>query len=401
MASAAGSLFARLYAGHTGVDPYTTAVSDTYQDLFGEGIFTGKGLYDVDAFTAALDGRVPEYALLSHDLFEGIYARTALVSDVELVDDYPASVLAHARRQHRWVRGDWQILRWLFPWVRNRAGGLRAQPAAADLALEDPRQPAAQPGPAGDGGAAARGVDRAAREPRGVDGGGARRARLPALPAAAGDPRRARAAAAGAGLPARRGRRAGGGAGAGRPAARLPRQPGVGDGARHLGHAGAAGHPAPAAGVGDRRRQRRTRRAAQRARTAPLPARDGGEPAARRRRAASPWRPRGRARCRWRRRSCCCGCWRRRSPTSLSRPVAPRQRRARRRGPPLPRRRWRATPGATSPPSPAPTTTGCRPTTSRRSPSRASPTAPRRPTSAWGCWRRSPRTTSASSTPAS
>ncbi|HEV8632219.1 MAG TPA: glucoamylase family protein, partial [Thermoanaerobaculia bacterium] len=124
MASAAGSLFARLYAGHTGVDPYTTAVSDTYQDLFGEGIFTGKGLYDVDAFTAALDGRVPEYALLSHDLFEGIYARTALVSDVELVDDYPASVLAHARRQHRWVRGDWQILRWLFPWVRTRAGGL-------------------------------------------------------------------------------------------------------------------------------------------------------------------------------------------------------------------------------------------------------------------------------------
>ncbi|KAB2951500.1 MAG: carbohydrate-binding protein, partial [Thermoanaerobaculia bacterium] len=124
MASAAGSLFARLYAGHTGVDPYTTAVSDTYQDLFGEGIFTGKGLYDVDAFSAALDGRIPEYTLLSHDLFEGIHARTALVSDVELVDDYPASVLAHARRQHRWVRGDWQILLWLLPWVRNRAGGL-------------------------------------------------------------------------------------------------------------------------------------------------------------------------------------------------------------------------------------------------------------------------------------
>ncbi|MEO8274973.1 MAG: glucoamylase family protein [Thermoanaerobaculia bacterium] len=124
MASAAGSLFSRLYAGHTGVDPYTTAVSDTYQDLFGEGIYTGKGLYDVDAFERALAGRVPENALLSHDLFEGIYARTALVSDVELVDDYPASVLAHARRQHRWVRGDWQILRWLFPFVLNRAGEL-------------------------------------------------------------------------------------------------------------------------------------------------------------------------------------------------------------------------------------------------------------------------------------
>jgi cyclic beta-1,2-glucan synthetase len=125
MASAAGSLFARLYAGHTGVDPYTTAVSDTYQDLFAEGIFTGKGLYDVDAFTAALEGRVPENALLSHDLFEGLYARTALVTDVEVVDDYPASVLVHARRQHRWVRGDWQILRWLFPWVPSRSGLVR------------------------------------------------------------------------------------------------------------------------------------------------------------------------------------------------------------------------------------------------------------------------------------
>jgi cyclic beta-1,2-glucan synthetase len=124
MASAAGSLFARLYAGHTGVDPYTTAVSDTYQDLFGEGIFTGKGLYDVDAFMAALEGKVPENALLSHDLFEGLHARTALVTDVEVVDDYPATVLAHARRQHRWVRGDWQILLWLFPFVPTRGGSL-------------------------------------------------------------------------------------------------------------------------------------------------------------------------------------------------------------------------------------------------------------------------------------
>ncbi|HXV64107.1 MAG TPA: glucoamylase family protein, partial [Vicinamibacteria bacterium] len=122
MASASGSLFARLYAGHTGVDPYTTAVSDTYQDLFGEGIFTGKGLYDVDAFVASLDGRVPENALLSHDLFEGLYARTALVTDVEVVDDYPSSVLAHTRRQHRWVRGDWQILWWLLPYVPTPSG---------------------------------------------------------------------------------------------------------------------------------------------------------------------------------------------------------------------------------------------------------------------------------------
>ncbi len=120
--SAADSLFARLYSGHTGVDPYTTAVSDTYQDVFGEGIFTGKGLYDVDAFTAALEDSVPENALLSHDLFEGLHARVALVSDVELVDEYPSSVLAHARRQHRWIRGDWQILLWLFPFVPTRHG---------------------------------------------------------------------------------------------------------------------------------------------------------------------------------------------------------------------------------------------------------------------------------------
>ncbi|HEY2435070.1 MAG TPA: glucoamylase family protein [Vicinamibacterales bacterium] len=120
--SAAGSLFARLYAGHTGVDPYTTAVSDTYQDVFREGIFTGKGLYDVDAFTAALEDSVPENALLSHDLFEGLHVRVALVSDVELVDEYPSSVLAHARRQHRWIRGDWQILLWLFPFVPTRHG---------------------------------------------------------------------------------------------------------------------------------------------------------------------------------------------------------------------------------------------------------------------------------------
>ena len=128
--SAAGSLFARLYAGHTGVDPYSTAVSDTYQDLFAEGIFTGKGLYDVDAFVAALEDSVPENALLSHDLFEGLHARVGLVSDVELVDDYPSSVLSHARRQHRWVRGDWQILFWLFPFVPSQRG-LKRNPLTA------------------------------------------------------------------------------------------------------------------------------------------------------------------------------------------------------------------------------------------------------------------------------
>ena len=122
LTSAASSRFARVYAGHTGVDIYTTAVSDTYQDLFGEGSFTGKGLYDVDAFMAALEGRVPENAILSHDLFEGIHARAGLVSDIEVVDDFPSSLLAHAGRQRRWVRGDWQILAWLFPWVPTPRG---------------------------------------------------------------------------------------------------------------------------------------------------------------------------------------------------------------------------------------------------------------------------------------
>ncbi len=125
MTSASYSLFARLYAGHTGVDPYTTAVSDVYQDVFHEGIFTGKGLYDVDAFMRVLEGRVPDNAVLSHDLFEGLYARAALVTDVEVIDDYPSSLLAHARRLHRWVRGDWQILRWVFPLVPTREGVTR------------------------------------------------------------------------------------------------------------------------------------------------------------------------------------------------------------------------------------------------------------------------------------
>ena len=120
--SAALSRFARVFSGNTGIDPYTTAASDVYQDLFGEGTFTGKGLYDVDAFGRALDGRVPENALLSHDLFEGLYARSALVTDVEFLDDYPARYVTYAMRQHRWTRGDWQIARWLFPTVPDAQG---------------------------------------------------------------------------------------------------------------------------------------------------------------------------------------------------------------------------------------------------------------------------------------
>ena len=110
--SATRSRLAALYSGQTGFDIYTRAISDVYQDLFGEGIFTGKGIYDVDALRAVLERRFPDNALLSHDLIEGAYARAALVSDIELIDDYPSHFSAYSRRKHRWVRGDWQIMRW-------------------------------------------------------------------------------------------------------------------------------------------------------------------------------------------------------------------------------------------------------------------------------------------------
>ena len=108
-----GSLFLRVFSRATGIDPYAAAVSDVYQDLFGEGSYTGKGIYDVDAFEAAMEGRVPESALLSHDLFEGIYARAGLASDVEVVEDFPARYDVAALRHHRWARGDWQLLPWI------------------------------------------------------------------------------------------------------------------------------------------------------------------------------------------------------------------------------------------------------------------------------------------------
>src|SRR6185312_10213208 len=111
--SANHSRFATIQSGHPGVDPYTTAVSDVYQDLYGEGSFTGKGIYDIDAFEQATHGRFPENTLLSHDLIEGNYARAGLATDITVYDDYPARYLTHARRKHRWIRGDWQLLRWL------------------------------------------------------------------------------------------------------------------------------------------------------------------------------------------------------------------------------------------------------------------------------------------------
>ncbi len=112
-----GSVFQRLASGASGIDPYAAAISDVYQDLFGEGSYTGKGIYDIDAFETALAGRVPENSLLSHDLFEGLFARAGLVTDVELFEGAPANLLTAAARQHRWARGDWQLLPWI---VRER-----------------------------------------------------------------------------------------------------------------------------------------------------------------------------------------------------------------------------------------------------------------------------------------
>ncbi|HEY8309365.1 MAG TPA: protein ndvB, partial [Gemmatimonadaceae bacterium] len=113
LTSAYRSKFAAVHSGHPGVDPYTTAVSDVYQDLYDEGSFTGKGIYDVAAFEEATHGRFPEDTLLSHDLIEGTYARAGLTTDIELYDDYPTRYLAYTRRKHRWIRGDWQIMSWL------------------------------------------------------------------------------------------------------------------------------------------------------------------------------------------------------------------------------------------------------------------------------------------------
>ena len=111
-----GSLFQRVFSSAGGIDPYAAAASDVYQDLFGLGSYAGKGIYDIDAFEAALAGRVPEGTLLSHDLFEGTFARAGLVSDIEVVEEFPSRYDVAAARQHRWSRGDWQLL----PWILGR-----------------------------------------------------------------------------------------------------------------------------------------------------------------------------------------------------------------------------------------------------------------------------------------
>ncbi len=126
--STARSRLAAIYAGETGLDIYTRAISDAYQDLYGEGSFTGKGIYEVDTVHRVLDQRFPRNALLSHDLIEGAYARAGLASDVEVIEDYPSHYSAYNRRKHRWLRGDWQIVEWLTSRVPDESGARVANP---------------------------------------------------------------------------------------------------------------------------------------------------------------------------------------------------------------------------------------------------------------------------------
>jgi len=120
--SSARSRLASIYSGQTGLDIYSRAASDVYQDLYGEGIFVGKGIYEVKTLHRVLDRRFPRNALLSHDLIEGAYARAGLVSDIEIIEDYPSHYSAYNRRKHRWLRGDWQIVEWLLPLVPEESG---------------------------------------------------------------------------------------------------------------------------------------------------------------------------------------------------------------------------------------------------------------------------------------
>ena len=134
---AEGSFYQRLFSAPGGIDPYAAAASDVYQDLFGEGSYTGKGIYDIDAFEAALAGRVPDNTMLSHDLFEGVFARAGLASDLELIEEFPARYDVASRRQHRWTRGDWQLLPWVFG---HKARGRAVHPVGLGKMLDNLRR---------------------------------------------------------------------------------------------------------------------------------------------------------------------------------------------------------------------------------------------------------------------
>ena len=144
LGSAERSRFAGLQSGAVGIDSYTTAVSDVYQDVYGQGSFTGKGLYDLRAFHRAVGERFPDNSLLSHDLIEGEHARVGLVTQLELIDDYPGSYDAYSKRKHRWIRGDWQLLPWLFARVPHGERRAHRQSSLARVAVEDLRQSATE-----------------------------------------------------------------------------------------------------------------------------------------------------------------------------------------------------------------------------------------------------------------
>lgn len=129
--SARKSRLSALFASEAGLDPYAFAVSDPYQDAIGQGIFTGKGIFDVDAFHLVLGGRLPENRVLSHDLLEGGFLRAGLLSDIELIDDHPPTFLSQQKRLHRWTRGDWQLL----PWLRSTAGNAAGERVPTRLSL--------------------------------------------------------------------------------------------------------------------------------------------------------------------------------------------------------------------------------------------------------------------------
>ena len=133
-----GSLFQRVFSGPNGLDPYALAVSDVYQDLFQEGSYVGKGIYDIDVFEAALRGQIPESRVLSHDLLEGIFNRAGLVTDIEVVEEFPSRYDVAAARQHRWTRGDWQLLPWIFGFnPKNGQGNRTAIPLMGRWKLLD------------------------------------------------------------------------------------------------------------------------------------------------------------------------------------------------------------------------------------------------------------------------
>ncbi|MDO8350888.1 MAG: glucoamylase family protein [Gallionella sp.] len=135
LGSACQSWFSKLFSGESGIDPYTREVSDVYQDIFGEGSFVGKGIYDVDAFRLAVDGRFPENLILSHDLLESGYARSALVTDVDLIEEHPVSYVIDISRRHRWMRGDWQLAGWLLPRVPGQTNEKRQRNPLSMLLL--------------------------------------------------------------------------------------------------------------------------------------------------------------------------------------------------------------------------------------------------------------------------